>query len=146
MAYSGEGVSIYGIDPVTGNFVPVAVVGGSASVGGSFSVAAPSATRSDTYTTSPATGVTVTVPAPVKSFSILVKSTGTAATAWNVVLEGSLDNVNFTTILTHTNVTGDGVLLSTTTSFTPSLYFRSRLTSITLTPATAIVVTILGMA
>jgi len=112
---------------------------------GSFAVAPPSATRSDTYTIA-ATGVTVTAPAPLKSFSIVVKGTGAPATAWNVVLEGSLDNVTFTTILTDTQVTGDGVLLSTTTSFTPSLYFRSRLTSITLTPATAIVVTILGMA
>lgn len=144
MAYSGEGVSIYGING-SGAFVPVGVTGGTATTGGAFAVAPPSGTRSDTYTV-PATGVTVTASAPVKSFSILVKGTGSAATAWNVVLEGSLDNVTFTTILTHTQATGDGVLLSTTTSFTPSLYFRSRLTSITLAPATAIVVTILGMA
>lgn len=144
MAYSGEGVSIYGING-TGNFVPIGVTGGTATTGGAFSVATPSGTRSDTFTVA-ANGVTVAVASPVKSYSILVKGTGSAATAWNVVLEGSLDNITFTTILTHTQATGDGVLLSTTTSFTPSLYFRSRLVSITLAPATAIVVTILGMA
>jgi len=143
MAYSGEGFSIYGING-SGTFVPIAVTGGTGTTGGSISTSVPSATRADTYTVA-ASGVTVTPAAPVKSFSILVKGTGAAATAWNVVLEGSLDNVTFTTILTHTQVTGDGVVLYSGASFTPSLYFRSRLTSITLAPATAIVVTILGM-
>jgi hypothetical protein len=135
MSYSGESFSIVG---TTG--VPVSVTSGGALVS-----AGASATRSDTYTVA-ASGVKVVAPAPVKSYSILVKGTGAAATAWNVVLEGSLDNVTFTTILTDTQATGDGVLLSTTTSFTPSLFFRSRLTSITLAPATNIIVTILGMA
>jgi hypothetical protein len=101
-------------------------------------------TRTDTYTVA-ANGVTINAStAPVKAFAIAVKGTGGAATAWNIVLEGSLDNVNFTTILTHSNLTGDGVVLYGGANLFPSLYYRSRLVSVTLGVATNLVVVIVG--
>lgn len=102
-------------------------------------------TRADTYTTT-SSGTTVDASlAPVKSFTIAVKATG-AVTSWSVVLECSMDNVNFSTVLTHSNVTpGDGQTLSSGTSLFPCLYFRSRSTALVLGGGTNVVATILGM-
>lgn len=101
-------------------------------------------TRSDTYTVA-ANGTTVTVLTnPLKYFSIQCKGTGAAATAWNIVVEGSLDNVNFSTIATHATADLDGTVKAFTTPF-PVLYFRSRCTAITLGGATNVVATILGV-
>lgn len=103
------------------------------------------ATRSDTFTTT-GNGITVSkATAPVSRFSVSVKGTGAAATIWDVRLEGSLDNTNFTQILQHTTTTGDGVALYIGSLTAPSLYFRSRCAGLTLGSATNIVVTILGL-
>lgn len=82
---------------------------------------------------------------PVSEFAIQVKGVGAAATAWNVVLEGSLNGVQYTTILTHTNASGDGATLYSGAALSPSLFIRSRVVSLTLGTATAITVSILGM-
>ncbi len=82
---------------------------------------------------------------PVKDFAIQVKSTTAVATDWNVVLEGSLDNINFTTILTHVAGNGDGLIVFSGATASPCVYFRSRVVSLTLGDATNIVVKILGM-
>lgn len=105
-------------------------------------------TRSDTYTTA-ANGTTVDVSArPVRRFALQVKGTGAAASAWNVVIEGSLNNTQFTSILEHSNAgefrnaaDGETVYID---SGVPWLYFRSRLVSITLGSATNVVATIVG--
>lgn len=107
--------------------------------------AAPGLNRSDSFTGVASGSTLAATSAPVKSFSIAVKGTGTSATTWNIVLEGSLDGVNFTSILTHTNTTGDGVTLSSGTAKSPCLYFRSRVTALSLGSATNVVVTILGV-
>lgn len=109
-------------------------------------------TRSDTYTTA-ANGTTVDCSTkPVRRFALQVKGTGAAATAWEVVIEGSLNNAQFTTIITHTSVAdsegefrnaADGETLFVDTG-APWLYFRSRLVSITLSPATNVIATIVG--
>jgi hypothetical protein len=101
------------------------------------------ALATDTYTTT-GSGVVKAFAFPLKSYSIEVCSTGAPATAWNVTLEGSLDGVNYTTILTHTDGDGDCSTVFTTTSFFPAFYFKSVCNSLTLSPATNIVVTILG--
>jgi len=123
------------------------VAGGTAiPVSGTFSASVVFNTRSDTYTV-PANGVTINAStAPVKSFTIQVTGTGAAATSWDVRLEGSLDNVNFTQILQHTNVTGDSAVLYSGATLYPNLYFRSRCAGVVLGSATNIVVTILGVA
>lgn len=105
-------------------------------------------TRSDTYTTA-ANGTTVDVSTrPVRRFALQVKGTGAAATAWNVVLEGSLNNSQFATILEHSNAgefrnAADGETVYFDTAV-PWLYFRSRLVSITLGSATNVIATIVG--
>ncbi len=102
-------------------------------------------TRSDTFTAT-ANGTTVDAHlAPVKYFSLYVVQTG-SITSWTVVLEASLDNVNFTTVLTHTNTTpGTGLVVFGGTSAFPALYFRARCSAITLGAGTNVVATILGM-
>lgn len=102
-------------------------------------------TRSDTYT-SVATGVAVDVTTgPLTRFAIQVKGTGGAPVLWDIRLEGSLDGVNYTQLIQHTNTDGDGTVKSTGSMGFPCLYFRSRATgSFTLGGASNIVATILG--
>ena len=101
-------------------------------------------TRSDTYTQT-GNGVTVDVSAtPMEYYAVQVNGTDAAATGWTAVLEGSLDGTNFTTILSHATATGDGAVLWSGTNVSPCLYFRSRVSALTLGSATNIVVTILG--
>ena len=103
-----------------------------------------SKTRTDTYT-APANGVTIDLTLnPLKVFSIQARGVGATATSWTIVLEGSLDNINFTTILSHTNVVGDGVVLYSGTLSFPTLYMRSRCTAVVLGASTGITTTILG--
>lgn len=100
-------------------------------------------TRGDTFTTT-VNGVTVDASlSPMSAFGIQVKATGTV-TSWDMRLEGSLNNSEFSTILSHTNVTGDGVTLWTGTLEAPTLYFRARCAGIVLGAGTNVVVTILG--
>jgi len=102
----------------------------------------PTQTRSDTYVAT-ATGTTVNATtAPKQNFSLQVNQTGTV-TSWTVVLEGSLDGTNFTTLITHTDADGSGTVK--TASGKPALYFRSRCSAITLGAGTNVIATILGM-
>ena len=101
--------------------------------------------RSDTYTTA-ANGVTVDCRTiPLSSFSLQVSPTGNV-TAWNVRLEGSLDNLTFITLLTHTEATGSGEVLVTGSVLAPYLYFRSRCATITLGSGTNVIATVVGKA
>lgn len=102
-------------------------------------------TRLDNYTGT-GNGIIVDATAgPTKSYAIQVDSIGAVASVWDVRLEGSLDNVNFSQILQHTNTTGDGAVLWSGAVLSPSLYFRSRCAGLTLGFATSIDVTILGV-
>jgi hypothetical protein len=102
-------------------------------------------TRSDTFTTT-GNGVTVNASAsPKKYYSVQVDSTGGVASVWDVRLEGSLDNTNFSQILQHTNTTGDGAVMFIGDSVAPALYWRVRCAGLTLGVATNIIVTSLGM-
>lgn len=121
------------------NSVPVVI----ASNQGSFAVFADFSSRSDTFVVA-GSGTTVNVQTkPMKNFSISVVQTGTV-TSWDVRLEGSLDNVNFTQILQHTNVTGSGTTVFSGASVSPSLRFRARCAAIVLGTGTNIIATILG--
>lgn len=81
---------------------------------------------------------------PVKYFSVQVKGTGAAATAWSVVVEGSLNGVQFTTLLTHGTADGDGATKPLSVA-TPCSYFRARLVSVTLGSATDVKASVLGV-
>lgn len=80
-----------------------------------------------------------------KYFSITVQPTG-AITSWSVDLQYSLDNVTWTTFLTHTNVTGAGVpVFSADAIPRPVLYIRANVTAIVLGAGTNIISRILGV-
>jgi hypothetical protein len=83
---------------------------------------------------------------PATSFGMQVKGTGAAATAWNVVLEVSLDGTNFATLLTHASADADsdGGIVWSGANASPVLYARSRLVSVTLGSATNVVATIVA--
>lgn len=102
-------------------------------------------TRSDTFTTT-SNGTTVDASSlGCRVFSLSVVPTG-AVTSWDVRLEGSIDNSNFTTILQHTNVVpGSGVLVWSGVTLYPTLYFRSRCAGIVLGAGTNVVATIAGL-
>lgn len=97
----------------------------------------------DTYS-APGTGVIVdTSTTPLHNFTFLVTTTGVVS-AWIVVLEGSIDGINFSTIATHTNLIGANVAVFPGVNVTPCLYFRTRCTSIGLGLGTSIKATVLG--
>lgn len=105
--------------------------------------------RSDTFTTT-ASGTAIDLGAGTsyKYFSLQVVQTGTV-TSWTVVLEGSLNGTNYSTILTHTNAApGSGGIVPAVTAaaFTPFpvRYFRTRCSAITLGAGTNVIATCLG--
>lgn len=103
--------------------------------------------RQDIFTVA-ANGTVVDVSlVPCSRFSLQVTGTGAAAGAWSVVLEGSLDNVTFSTILTHADTDSDANGATKMLAIAAGVkYFRSRCVSITLGGASNIVVNILGQA
>ena len=144
MAYSGEGFLMF-VQDLSGKAVPMA--SGSLTATGtsaSLPISTPFNAGLDTFT-AVGVGVTQVALSGVKSYSIQVKGTGGTPTAWNVRLEVSLNNVDFTTVLTHNTAVGNAVVVASTATLFPALFFRSRVQSLTLGPATNIVVEILGM-
>jgi len=106
---------------------------------------APAETRSDTFV-SAGNGQTIdTSLNPLSVFSLNVKGVNGIPVSWQVVLEGSLDGENWTTILTHTQLIGLGLTISSGSNSDPSLYFRSRCVSVVLGTASAIEAIILGV-
>lgn len=100
--------------------------------------------RSDTFTgTGNGTAVDVST-TPYQAFAIQVTQTG-VLTSWNLVLEGSLDGVTYSTILTH--VSGVQTIGSSvfSTANTPVKYFRSRCVALVIGLGTSVTASILGM-
>lgn len=82
---------------------------------------------------------------PARSFSVTV-APGGIISSWIVTVEGSLDGINWTSILTHTNITpGLDVILFSATNLSPVLYFRTHCSVLTLGIGTNISVTCLGI-
>jgi len=105
----------------------------------------PNSSRSDTFTGT-TSGTTVDRSNdPVRLFSVEVVGTGGVATSWDVRLECSLDNANFTQVLQHTQATGNGVTVSSGSTNFPCTFFRSRTAALTLGSATNIIVYVVGM-
>ena len=105
-----------------------------------------SETRTDNFSVA-GNGVTVdTSLRPLSVFSLGVDGVGGTPTAWQVVLEGSLDGTKWSTILTHTQLSpGLGLTISSGSNRDPSLFMRSRCVSVILGSASAIKTTILGV-
>lgn len=111
-------------------------IGGAVSQSGNwtFGLYAP-ALRTDNYTAAPTTGVTVAATYPVKFFAVQVSIPSGSITSWTVLLEGSVDNSNFTTLLTHNSTIGSTIFL---TSASPVLFYRTRCTALSLNTAPSI--------
>lgn len=80
--------------------------------------------------TATATGSTANAPSG-RSFmdhAIQATKTGTV-TAWTVLLEGTLDGVSWSTLATHANTDGDGVIVNATSK--RALMTRLRITAMT---------------
>lgn len=98
--------------------------------------------NSETFTTA-STGTIIDVSdTPYSNFGIQVSKTGDV-TSWNVVLEGSLDGTNFTTILTHTDLIQTNIILWGSTP-TIATHYRIRCTSLVLGSGTNIIATVLA--
>lgn len=104
-------------------------------------------TGADPLTTNSGVGSTGTTlnasSGPVQNFSLQCVKTG-AVTSYTVVLEASLNNLNWQTLLTATDVS-DGQVFFTGSLKSPALYFRSRCTAISLGAGSNVVANILGM-
>lgn len=102
-------------------------------------------TRQETFITT-ATGATQDCSAsPKKSFSLQATKTG-SITSWTILLEGSIDGVTFTTILTHTNVApGDGAIIASGATITPVKYWRLRSSAFSIGTGTNVIATGLAM-
>lgn len=102
--------------------------------------------RQDTFTAA-GLGTSVNVSeVPCNRFALQVKGTGAVPTSWEVVVEGSLNGSQYTTIATHkSGIDADGAVRWQSQA-TPSKYFRSQVVSLVLGSATNIVVDILGEA
>lgn len=84
-----------------------------------------------TATTTGVVGASLGAPggAPFATYAVQVKGTGGAPTSWIVLLEGSLDNANWTTIITHNATDGS---TSTDSTGKPFLFVRTNVTALTL--------------
>lgn len=124
--------------------IPVRVIsqlgaGGGGSSGASFAL------QTDTFAAT-GSGTTVDVhTGPVKFYSLQVVATGSVS-SWIVVLDCSMDGVNFSSIpnLNATSGSGSGAIQFTGGAPYPCAYFRSRVTTLSLGTGTNIVVTVLG--
>ncbi len=98
----------------------------------------------DSITTTGPSGIIDISDNPLSIWSLQVKGIAVSATSWEVVLEGSVDGTNFSNILKHTTLKGDGVMMvSGTTQFLAN-YFRISVNSLVLGPATSITVSVVG--
>lgn len=134
--FEGDNIQVIPVHLVDSNGIPLILNSNGTFSEGIFK-------QSDTFATA-GSGVIITTPSPVKSFSLSVKPTGVVV-SWTVVLEGSLDGENFTTILSHTNLVGANVCLFSGSNLFPCLYFRARCTALVLGLGTNIITTILGV-
>lgn len=79
----------------------------------------------------------------VKAFSVQVKGTGAAATGWSVTVKGSLDGVNWDTLITHATGDADGTIKALADK--PVRWVRLDMASINLGSASAVVARAIAM-
>lgn len=93
-----------------------------------------------------ATGTQATLASPGSSpfatYAVQVKGVAVAASAWTVLLEGSIDGANWTTIATH-NATDGSIVWETTGK--PTFFVRVNVSALTLGSAASINVTVLAV-
>lgn len=80
--------------------------------------------------------------APYATYALCVKGVGAAASSWSVTIDGSLDNANWTAIVTHASADGSIVWDATGK---PVTFVRANVGSLTLGSATALSVSIVAV-
>jgi len=148
------------IFPKDGNYMPTAVVSGYDSNGnpvlaqfttdGSLVVANDKGLedffQQTTFITT-GNGNLISSTRTLKNFAIQVSGIDSTPNNWEVVLEGSLDGLNFDTILVHDkNSVGNGKIMFNGNQMFPVRKIRARVISLDLGSATSIKVSILGVA
>lgn len=82
---------------------------------------------------------------PLTDFALQVAETGTV-TSWTVILKGSLDGINFDTIVTHTKAAnGSGHIIWPSGIRYPCFYVKAECTAIALGAGTGIISTWVGI-
>lgn len=145
----GTGGDVYAADDISGvKFQRIKLVhgadgtnAGDVAAANPLPILAPSSSRSDVFTGATSGTIVDVSTRPCKYFALQIVKSG-AVTAWTVLLEASLDGVNFKDILTHTEADGDGVVIWNPQPVA-GLYFRSRCT--VRTGGTNVTAYILGM-
>src|SRR5436190_15576770 len=92
-----------------------------------------------TYTGVTTTGAQPSIPAPrpFNRYALQLKGVGGTLTSWSAVIEGSIDNTNWTTVCgPHT--TPDGATVFSVDK--PSLFCRVNLTALSLGTATSVTI------
>lgn len=79
---------------------------------------------------------------PFATYAISVKGTDGTLTSWTALLEGSIDGVNWTTLITHNATAGS---TSWETTGKPCLQVRVNVTALVLNTATSATVTIVAV-
>lgn len=79
---------------------------------------------------------------PFATYAVSVKGASAAATSWTVLLEGSLDAVNWTTITTH-NATDGSTVWETTGK--PAMFVRPNVTALSIGSAVSIAVIVVAV-
>jgi hypothetical protein len=81
-----------------------------------------------------------------RHFAMSVSPVGGSGTTWTVLLQGSMDQANWTTILTHTDIDpASGQTIYSGAAIFPCLYHRANVTALSLGSATGIRIQHLGI-
>lgn len=80
--------------------------------------------------------------APFATYALQVKGVGGTLTSWSVTLEGSLDNTNWTVLITHAATDGS---TSYETTGKPNMFVRTNVGALSLGTATSINVTAIAV-
>lgn len=89
-----------------------------------------------------ATGTPLTLAAPASSFAFQVAGVAGTLLVWDAVMEGSLDGVTYTSLITHTISDGEGK--TKWTADKPVTFLRSRMIMLTLGDGTGAHMNLIG--
>ena len=101
-------------------------------------------TSSDSYTGT-GNGSTINVSThPTINYGLLVYQNSGTAVSWDIRCEGSLDNINFSQIVQHTNTNGTGATVWSGASMAIARFFRTRTAGISLGTAQSLTAVCMG--
>ena len=87
----------------------------------------------------------VSVESVLRAFSLQVVGVPSPATSWSVDLEGSLDAINYSQIVSHITIDGDKKIVSSGPGLKYVKHFRINVIDLTLGSATSLKILVLGV-